>query len=59
MRLKNYYKLENVMPFIVEPLSVLIQYQNYIILQELDLDSDEISMPHNVLIKDDYNEICR
>jgi len=57
LRLKNYYKLENVLPFIIEILSVLIQYYNYVILKQPDLTALQKNMPNDILIKKNYGDI--
>ena len=57
LRLKNYYKLENVLPFIIEPCSLLIQYHNYITLTQLDLNNNDKYMPGNILIKNNFREM--
>ena len=57
LRLKNYYKLENVLPFIIEPCSLLIQYHNYITLNQPDLNNNEKYMPGSILIKHNFRDM--
>ncbi len=54
LRLKNYYKLENVLPFIIQPCSALIQYYNYVILRQPSFNLDGKMMPGNILAKHDF-----
>jgi len=57
LRLKNYYKLENVLPYIIEPCSALLQFSNFIILNQVDLSNPEKYMPNNILAKHNFREM--
>ena len=56
LKMKNYYKFENVLPFIIDPISVLLQYYNYVIFQQPDLSLNVKYMPKGILIKYNFAE---
>jgi len=57
LRLKNYYKLENVLPYIIEPCSALLQFSNFIVLNNVDLNTNDKYMPNNILAKHNFREM--